>query len=70
MKFPIYMTIGEVAKVLGWGHMKTKRWLAAANVLVPRGERLVVTCDRLRDAFPEVWDEYICRLEEREANGE
>lgn len=66
MKLPVYITIPEVAGILGWPYHRTKRWLKSANALVQRGDTLVTTPERLRDAFPEVWDEYLERAETRE----
>lgn len=66
MSLPIYITIGQVARLLGWTRWRTARWLANAEALVERGGRKVVTLASLREAFPEVFDRYIAELGDRD----
>lgn len=63
---PIYVTIGEVAQLLGWTRWRTSRWLQRADALVERGGRKVVTLASLRDAFPEVFERYLTELGDRD----
>lgn len=66
MKLPIYVYVRDIAVILGWKKPKTMRWLRAANVLSMRGGRWVVTTDKLREAFPEVWEELLNESEDKE----
>jgi hypothetical protein len=58
----VYITVSEVARVLGWSYLKTLRWLRKAGAIVRRNDRLVTTPERLIEAFPEVYDRIAQRL--------
>lgn len=60
----VYLTVSQVAKVLGWDYRKTWRWLGKAGALVRRNGRLVTTPERLIESFPEVYDRIAQNLHE------
>ena len=59
MKFPMYITCTEVAKILEWDTARTRRWLIGSGVAVKRGSRWVTTPELLRRGFPELWEEFM-----------
>jgi hypothetical protein len=52
---PVYYSVSDIAAILGWGYLRTYRWLMREDALVKRGSRLVTTRDKLIATFPEVW---------------
>lgn len=66
MKLPVYVTVKEVADILGWTNYRARRWLKSAGALVQRGDKLVTTPEKLRDSFPELWEQYMSMAEDRE----
>jgi hypothetical protein len=50
----LYYSVRDVAKVLGWGYLRTWRWVRRTGIFVRRGGRLVTTRERLVAEFPEV----------------
>lgn len=65
-KLPVYITTSEVAVILEWTQERARDWLISSGAAVKRGTRWVTTPELLRRAFPEVWDEYLAAIAERE----
>lgn len=64
MQTPVYMTVRQVKIILGpeWSMKKTRNWLRREQCLVKRAGYWVVTLDRLREAFPEIYDVVLCGI--------
>ncbi len=60
---PVYLTTAEVAAILGWSQRRARRWLENEDALVWRAGHLVTTRHRLREAFPEIYDEIVQALD-------
>ena len=52
----IYISVAQVARLLGWRTQRAKRWLRREGAAVKIGDRWYTTRDRLRASFPEVLD--------------
>jgi hypothetical protein len=50
-----YLSVPDVARLLGWTTRATRKWLTKAGVLMRRGGRPVTTPERLHAEFPEVF---------------
>lgn len=64
-----YLHTDEVADLLNkaagknvWDARKVRRWLQKAQALVKRGGSWVTTRAKLREAFPEVWEELVLQV--------
>ena len=53
---PVYLTITEAARALGWSRWATKRWAAREKILEYRGGHTVIVTERLKGSQSEVWD--------------
>jgi hypothetical protein len=58
-----YLSVPEVAKLIGWNTERTRKWLTRAKVIVRRGGRPVVTTERLHAEFPEAFQRLVMRDE-------
>lgn len=79
---PLYITPMEVAEAIGWtkagdppekrqqASRKAARWLRSAGALIERGGKTFTTREKLKAAFPEVWEELEIQAWERDANSE
>ncbi len=61
---PLYITLREVSRIMGWSKKRTKRWLEREKALVMRGGNWVTTRDLLRTAFPEVYYEMATEVDD------
>ena len=59
-----YLPLAEVAKLMGWETRRVRRWLAREGGMFKKGRYFYTTRDRMRAAFPEVWEEIALSLEE------
>ncbi len=70
----LYITPEEVAKIIGWdkedpknGTRRARDWLISSGAAIKRGGKWVTTKEKLRQAFPEVYEEIqIAKFEESE----
>lgn len=53
---PVYLRVGEVARILRWDRNRARRWLKKAGCIVVRGGKSVVPVERLKLEFPEVYE--------------
>jgi hypothetical protein len=67
-KLPECISIKDVTAMLGdeWDVKRARQYFQRHGALVKRGGRWFATPESLRSAFPEVWEEYMRRLEAAE----
>lgn len=67
MKLPLYLTISQVAEILGpdWDYRRTWRWLKRNDALVDHAGKLCTTVPALRRAFPDTFDLVLDDAKER-----
>lgn len=58
----VWISMGDLARVLGWSTIRTKRWFRKNRAAVKRGGRWYTTRSLIRRAFPEEWEEVTSRL--------
>ena len=70
MKLPLFLTITQVAEILGpdWDYRRTWRWLKRNDALVHHAGKLCTTIPALRKAFPETFDIVFYEMQERLEN--
>jgi hypothetical protein len=56
---PLYFTVADIAKAIGWPLRKTRRWLYRAGVIESRHGTLIVTAERLQCEFPEAYQRIV-----------
>jgi hypothetical protein len=66
----VYITLAQVAAVLGWSKRKARGWLLRESALVLRAGRWVTTRELLIAAFPEIWARIAEEREARELDDE
>lgn len=66
-----FLSVADIAKVLGWRTERARRWLLRSGAAIRIGGFWYTTPERLRSEFPELLDA-VCRnaaTESREAQG-
>jgi hypothetical protein len=53
------LSSAEVAKLLGWRTKRARKWLQREGLGVKIGSRWFTTPTKLREAFPEVYEELV-----------
>lgn len=56
------LSSAEVARLLGWRTKRARKWLQREAIGVKIGSRWFVTPTKLREAFPEVYEELMPEL--------
>lgn len=59
---PVYLSIRETARLLGWPYRRTQRFLVESDLIVVRCGRPLVSTDRIRDLMPELWDKFLIQF--------
>ncbi len=54
----LYITIKQVASVLGWSRERTTQWLQQADclIVIGKGKRRYTTRELLKKSFPDVFE--------------
>lgn len=59
---PVYLTIREASRLLGWTYNRTYRMLYESNLLVMRCGKPLLPLQRLKEQLPEVWEHWRTEL--------
>ena len=52
-----YLSMPQVARLLGWSTQRARRWLVREQAVVRTGRHIYTTRSKLREAFREVFSE-------------
>lgn len=63
-----YLTVAEVAKILGFSNPRTKAWLQRAGAYLVRGGVGCTSKVKLKECFPEIYQEILECAYEPEAD--
>ncbi len=58
---PLFLSVLEVSRLLGWNKKRTVRWLTKNDLLVDQFGYMYVRVAVIREKFPEMWEEYCDR---------
>ena len=64
VRLPLYLSITEASRILGWSFGTTRRWAEGFGLLVNFGYRDMISFSKLKAAFPQVYEEILEEIEE------
>ena len=61
MTLPVYVPVEQIAEMAKWSMIRTKRLLKSSGVAVKRGGVLMAPRDKVREIWPEIYQEWLDR---------